>query len=156
MYVIRMRCSEAKETEARGFNLGCLVSRIIVDTKRWHASYYSHRGQQPCISRRSLKGYVCVRDTMYACMYTCIICVYVCVCCCPVKHFLISDNTEILCFMALESIGIYLRRYYTLYILVYIYIYARVCVYLCVFSLRIVGMLVAYSNFGPRLYYLQI
>jgi len=34
MYVIRTRCSEAKGTEARGFNLGCSVSRIIVDTKR--------------------------------------------------------------------------------------------------------------------------
>lgn len=141
MYEILTRCLEAKGTEARGFNLGCSVSRIIVDTKRWHASYYSHRGQQPYIRLVESKGYhVC----MYVCTY---LCIYICMCCRTVSIF--SFLT--------------IRKYYVLWlwsrsesiyesIILYIYIY----VYLCVFSLRIVGILVAYSNFGPRLYYLRI
>jgi len=134
MCVIRTRCSEAKGTEARGFNLGCSVSRIIVDTKRWHASYYSHRGQQPymAIWLVEVQGIRCM-----------CVCVYIV----AFSHFWQYGN--IMFYGSGVDRNLFTRILYCIYI---IYIY----VYLCVFSLRIVRILVAYSNFGPRLYYLRI
>lgn len=76
---------------------------------------------------------------MYVCMY-----VYVLV---LGKHFLILTIRKYYMFY-----GFIVDRNLFTRVLYCIYIY----VYLCVFSLRIVGTLVAYSNFGPRLYFLRV
>jgi len=71
--------------------------------------------------------YVCKCEYVYVCTYV-FMCVYLCVC--VLLHFLISDNMEILCFMTLESIGIYLREYYIVYNIHIYIIYIRL--FMCV------------------------